>query len=316
MEAESACAAAVMLPPKNCIPRNYSCIAGLFGSLATTQKMEEDGEKAEGEEEEVTVNGECHPPEIRVVDERPRGRESFLKPPPQSPTQRRRCKSLPSPAERARLEIARSRSPTSQKKVRFADSLGLELISVKHFDDADEPEIPERVTDRFRKARAMHLNTLGVPGASAQSVFMEVLFSNPCASPSFMQRVRDLRVSLERVDADEFCLSGLVRVLNMAFEKSVTLRYTINNWATFVDAPASYVPESSDGITDKFCFKIVTPMFLEAGGTLQFAVKYRVDGQEFWDNNGGSNYRVKPFYICHTLYVSIVSIVCRTVWVP
>ncbi|XP_017578199.1 protein phosphatase 1 regulatory subunit 3E [Pygocentrus nattereri] len=293
MDAESVCPAAVMLPPKNCIPRNYSCIAGLFGSLATSQKMDDgDGEKADGEEEEEMVNGECEPLEIRVVDERPRGRESFLKPPPQSPTQRRRCKSLPSPAERARLEIARSRSPNSQKKVRFADSLGLELISVKHFDDADVPEIPERVMDKFRKARALHLNNFEASNGSAQSVFMELLFTNPGASADFIERVKELKVSLERVNADEFCLSGLVRVLNMAFEKSVGLRYTLNNWSTFVDAPATYVPHSSDGLTDKFSFKIVTP-FLEAGGTLQFAIKYLVDGHEFWDNNDGDNYKVR-----------------------
>uniref|UniRef100_A0A3B4DMY7 CBM21 domain-containing protein n=1 Tax=Pygocentrus nattereri TaxID=42514 RepID=A0A3B4DMY7_PYGNA len=223
---------------------------------------------------------------------KPRGRESFLKPPPQSPTQRRRCKSLPSPAERARLEIARSRSPNSQKKVRFADSLGLELISVKHFDDADVPEIPERVMDKFRKARALHLNNFEASNGSAQSVFMELLFTNPGASADFIERVKELKVSLERVNADEFCLSGLVRVLNMAFEKSVGLRYTLNNWSTFVDAPATYVPHSSDGLTDKFSFKIVTP-FLEAGGTLQFAIKYLVDGHEFWDNNDGDNYKVR-----------------------
>ncbi|XP_066541382.1 protein phosphatase 1 regulatory subunit 3E [Hoplias malabaricus] len=299
METESVCPSAVMLPPKNCIPRNYSCIAGLFGGLATTQTGDDgDGEKADGDEDgveemEKIVNGECAPLEIRVVDERPRGRESFLKPPPQSPTQRRRCKSLPSPAERARLEIARSRSPNSQKKVRFADSLGLELISVKHFDDADEPEIPERVMDKFRKARALHLNSVEAASSSTQSVFMELLFTNPCTSPNFMKRVKELHVSLERVDADEFCLSGLVRVLNVAFEKSVLLRYTLNSWATFVDAPASYVPHSSDGFTDKFSFKIVTPTFLAAGGTLQFAIKYVVDDHEYWDNNGGDNYKVR-----------------------
>uniref|UniRef100_A0A4W6C9Y5 CBM21 domain-containing protein n=1 Tax=Lates calcarifer TaxID=8187 RepID=A0A4W6C9Y5_LATCA len=168
------------------------------------------------------------------------------------PNLRRRCKSLPTPTERAKLEISRSRSPTSQKKVRFADSLGLELISVKHFDDTDVPEVPERIL---------------------------LQFTNP--------------VLLETVEADEFSLSGFVRVLNLAFEKSVSLRYSLNNWITFMDSLASYVPDSSDGVTDKFCFKIVMPTYLDNGGTLQFAIKYCVGGQEFWDNNNGNNYKVR-----------------------
>uniref|UniRef100_A0A673A0Z6 CBM21 domain-containing protein n=1 Tax=Sphaeramia orbicularis TaxID=375764 RepID=A0A673A0Z6_9TELE len=199
------------------------------------------------------------PIESPVVDERPRGREVFLKP-PQSPSLRRRCKSLPTPTERAKLEISRSRSPTSEKKVRFADSLGLELISVKHFSDADEPEVPEPPT---------------------QSVEVKVL--------------------LESVEADEFSLSGFVRVLNLAFEKSVSLRYSLNNWITFMDSLALYVPDSSDGVTDKFCFKIIMPTYLDNGGTLQFAIKYCVGGEEYWDNNNGNNYKASLQDYCSSL---------------
>uniref|UniRef100_A0A3Q2WXY7 CBM21 domain-containing protein n=1 Tax=Haplochromis burtoni TaxID=8153 RepID=A0A3Q2WXY7_HAPBU len=212
----------------------------------------------------------------------PRGREISLKP-PQSPNLRRRCTSLPTPTERAKLEIARSRSPTIKKKVRFADSLGLELISVKHFDDTDVPEGP------------LHLHHLETkfPRGPAQSVFMELQFTNPGTLPGFEQKVREVNVLLETVEADEFSLSGFVRVLNLAFEKSVSLRYSLNNWITFMDSLASYVPNSSDGDTDKFCFKIVMPTYPDNGGTLQFAIKYCVGGQEFWDNNNGNNYKVR-----------------------
>lgn len=287
MEAEPPHTAATMLPPKNCLPRNYSCIAGLFGSLAAANPRLDDGDDCE------KMNGTCEPIEMPVVDERPRGRETFLKP-PQSPNLRRRCKSLPTPAERAKLEISRSRSPTSQKKVRFADSLGLELITVKHFDDTDEPEIPERILAKLSNG-PLHLNHMDTkfPRAPAQSMFMELQFANPGTFPGFEQRVREVKVMLESVEADEFSLSGIVRVLNLAFEKSVFLRYSLNNWITFMDSLASYVPCSSDGVTDKFQFKIVTPTYLDSGGTLQFAIKYCVGGEEFWDNNDGNNYKVR-----------------------
>ncbi|XP_060779194.1 protein phosphatase 1 regulatory subunit 3E [Neoarius graeffei] len=295
METEATGEVAVMLPPKSCLPRNYSCIAGLFGSLSANQKMD-DGEKTEGEEEEEeeeekvegAVTGE--PLEMRVVNERPRGRESFPKPPPPSPGLRRRCKSLPSSAERAKLEVARICSPSSQKKVRFADSLGLELITVRHFDDTDVPETP----DKFKKARALHLNNFELSNVGcAQSTFVETLFTSPGAQPDFQERLQIAKVLLESVETDEFSVSGIVRVLNLAFEKTVTLRYTLNNWLTFMDVPATYVPQSSDGSTDKFHFKIVTPAFFESSSSLQFAVCYRVGTDEFWDNNDGTNYKVR-----------------------
>uniref|UniRef100_A0A8C6SI42 CBM21 domain-containing protein n=1 Tax=Neogobius melanostomus TaxID=47308 RepID=A0A8C6SI42_9GOBI len=202
---------------------------------------------------------------------KPRGREIHLKT-PQSPTLRRRCKSLPTPTERAKLEISRSRSPTSQKKVRFADSLGLELISVRHFNEGDEPDVPERILAKLPKGH-LHLNHLDT------------------------KFPREVKVLLESVEADEFSLSGFVRVLNLAFEKSVSLRYSLNNWISFMDSLASYVPNSSDGISDRFCFKIVMPTYLDNGGTLQFAIKYCVGGQEYWDNNSGNNYKVRPRHL-------------------
>lgn len=278
-----------MLPPKNCIPRNYSCIAGLFGSLAASEQKLEDGDM-EGEHD---TNKDCEMLEISVVYEKPRGREASLRPPHSPTSQRRRCKSLPTSAERAKLEIARSRSPSSQKKVRFADSLGLDLISIKHFDETDVPEVPERIVDKFRKARALHLNNFDKSSTSSQSVFMELLFTSPGSLPDFLNRVKEEKVLLETVHADEFSLSGTVRVLNLAFEKNVCLRYTLNNWTSFMDVLAFYVTNSSDGLTDEFSFKIITPNFLECGGTLQFAIRYCVCGGEFWDNNNGSNYKVR-----------------------
>lgn len=285
-QSPSVCVPSVaMLPPKNCLPRNYSCIAGLFGSLTAANPRLEDGEECD------VMNGSCEPMENPVVDERPRGREIFLKT-PQSPNLRRRCKSLPTPMERAKLEIARSRSPTSQKKVRFADSLGLELITVKHFDDADDPEVPERILAKLPKATLHHLDTK-FPRAPSQSVFMELQFTNPGTLPDFEQKVREVKVLLETVQTDDFTLSGFVRVLNLAFEKSVSLRYSLNNWITFMDSLATYVPDSNDGVTDKFSFKIVMPAYLDNGSTLQFAIKYCVGGHEFWDNNNGNNYKVR-----------------------
>ncbi|KAG7272089.1 hypothetical protein CRUP_002906 [Coryphaenoides rupestris] len=291
-----------MLPPKTCLASNYSCIAGLFGSLAPSAA---NPTLEDGEDFDRVVNGTCEPVDSPVVEERPRGREILLLiKPATSPNLRRRCRSLPTLTERAKLEISRVRSPTSTKTVRFADSLGLELTSVKHFDDADLPRVPERILAKCAKegpplGTNHHVGTK-FPRPLNQSVCVEQQFTNPGALPDFEQKVREVKVMLETFEADDVSLSGVVRVLNLAFEKSVYLRYSLNNWITFMDSLASYVPDSSDGVTDRFSFKITTPTFREVGGgggggggTLQFAIRYCVGGEEYWDNNVGKNYKVR-----------------------
>eukprot|EP00062_Callorhinchus_milii_P005115 gi/632944890/ref/XP_007887747.1/ PREDICTED: protein phosphatase 1 regulatory subunit 3D-like [Callorhinchus milii] len=160
-----------------------------------------------------------------------------------------------------------------RKRVRFADSLGLELTSIRHYRDTDVPEVPGRVLAR-----------------------LEPLFPNPGDSPDFLSRVEQRGVCLESIATDDFSITGTVRVLNLTFQKAVLVRYTLNQWRSFVDIAAAYVPDSSDGHTDAFAFKMIAPVFLEAGGLLEFAIRYRTpgaSGQERWDNNGGGNYRVR-----------------------
>ncbi|XP_072926475.1 protein phosphatase 1 regulatory subunit 3D [Hemitrygon akajei] len=272
-----------------CIPRNFSCIASLSGSLAG----EYVGCGAEGE---LDCHPKCH------QQERSREGSSNCGGHP-SPGQRRRAKSLPAPAERgaASLETA-STCRTRRKSVRFADSLGLELTTIKHFCDADVPQIPHRVMARLRNER---------PDCLLPTKMMDILldnpahtleptFSNPVSCPGFLERVRTDKVCLESFSTDQFSILGLIRVSNIAFEKQVVVRYTLNQWTSFVDIVASHSSHSPDGQTDNFFFKLITPLFLDMGGTMQFAIRYLVAGQEFWDNNKGLNYHV----VSHKVKVS------------
>ncbi|KAG7272090.1 hypothetical protein CRUP_002907 [Coryphaenoides rupestris] len=134
------------------------------------------------------------------------------------------------------------------------------------------PRVPERILAKCAKegpplGTNYHVGTK-FPRPLNQSVCVEQQFTNPGALPDFEQK------------------------------KSVYLRYSLNNWITFMDSLASYVPDSSDGVTDRFSFKITTPTFREVGGgggggTLQFAIRYCVGGEEYWDNNVGKNYKVR-----------------------
>nr|XP_033796470.1 protein phosphatase 1 regulatory subunit 3E-like [Geotrypetes seraphini] len=303
---------AVPVPaPRLYLPRNFSCSAVLYGSTpeqppASPQVCSALSEwtPRHEEEEEEPLSPAGSQPGTGTAEKVSRGRDPG--PSPQSPGSRRRAKSLPTPAQRccqAPLEIAQS--PTRRKKVRFADSLGLELISVRHFCDAEQPFVPPRVVAGLRcRESAPAGSELSVMPGALQSILLEPLFAtNPGAAPDFLDRVRQRRVCLEALRTDGFGLSGLVRVLNVSFEKAVAVRYSLDHWVTCSEAAAYYQPGSSssgESCTDSFSFRLVAPVLLERGGMLEFAIRYRVAGAEYWDNNGGGNYKVQS----HKLRVS------------
>ncbi|NWJ10127.1 PPR3D phosphatase, partial [Crypturellus undulatus] len=124
---------------------------------------------------------------------------------------------------------------------------------------------------------------------------LEPLFPpQPGASPGFAERVRQHKVRLEWVRVEPAGLRGAVRVLNVAYEKAVSVRYTLNRWASCAEVPAAYQPPApADGTTDRFCFHLPLGAAAAAEASLEFAVRYRVAGAEYWDNNDGANYRLR-----------------------
>ncbi|KAG8563180.1 hypothetical protein GDO81_015963 [Engystomops pustulosus] len=265
---------------RHLLPRNFSCTAVLFGE---SPESPEDEDGNHGEEETVDKSKE---PSKAVT----RGREISVV--PQSPTARRRAKSLPTPAERRHLEVAAPR----KKEVRFADSLGLELTSVRHYNDADAPRVPYHVLAGLRCREACpagaELSTLllrPTPG----SLQLEPLFTDPGSKSDFLDLVRQRKVCLETVHTDPFSVSGDLRVLNLCYEKEVMVRYTVDSWKTSSEVMASYQRGYSDRYSDRFTFKLLCPTLLNKEGMLEFAIRYKVCGTEYWDNNDGQNYKVK-----------------------
>ncbi|XP_075045060.1 protein phosphatase 1 regulatory subunit 3E-like [Mixophyes fleayi] len=265
---------------RHLLPRNFSCTAVLYGDSPETPEEEEE---VHGEEETVEKSKEPSKPVTR-------GREINLV--PQSPTARRRAKSLPTPAERRHLEVVAPR----KKEVRFADSLGLELTSVRHFSDAELPRVPYHVLAGLRCREACpagaELSAL-LLRPSPYSARLEPLFTNPGSKPDFLDLVRQRRVCLETVHTDPFSVSGDLRVLNLSYEKEVMVRYTVDSWKTSSEVMASYQRGYSDRHTDRFSFKLLCPTLLNKEGVLELAIRYKVCGTEYWDNHDGENYKVK-----------------------
>ncbi|XP_043937730.1 protein phosphatase 1 regulatory subunit 3D-like [Protopterus annectens] len=283
-----------------CMPRNFSCTAAWYSGLSEGCKevAENDAPNPSSSGSYIVQAVEDEAPDptsgrSTSTAEKSRGRDPVLC--PQSPSTRRRAKSLPAPCDRMTLTTTPP-SPVKPKCVRFADSLGLELTSVRHFCDADLPQVPQHVMASLKKTKPgqHYLDNLDVLyRMPTQSVFLEPLFVNPSSAPDFLDKVMQRKVCLEGIRTDDFSISGTIRVINLFYEKTVAVRYSLNEWRSFIDLVAPYVPNSSDGDTDKFSFKLIAPALLEKGGTLQFAIQYCVGGQEFWDNNDGNNYKIR-----------------------
>lgn len=86
-------------------------------------------------------------------------------------------------------------------------------------------------------------------------------------------------------------MAGSVRVLDLAYEKRVSVRWSADGWRSHREAPAAYAgPAPPPPRADRFAFRLPAP---PAGGALLFALRYRVTGLEFWDNNGGRDYALR-----------------------
>jgi len=88
--------------------------------------------------------------------------------------------------------------------------------------------------------------------------------------------------------------TGYVEVENIAYNKSVTIHYSFDG-TDWLDCAAEYY-KPTWGNYEAWKFETTgKPALLSQVGivTIQFAIKYEVNGQTYWDNNNGNNYFVK-----------------------
>ncbi|XP_076863024.1 protein phosphatase 1, regulatory subunit 3Db [Brachyhypopomus gauderio] len=240
------------------------------------------------------------PPSPRTAPPRERPtRQSFSCEPEPQPIIRRRSRSLPPSTEKKAHDILH---------VRFVDSLGLELERVKLFEAGEDPTVPAHVMCRLLASSEL---------ASGKSLELSLPYIQPsfpenmAGEPSFLARLCCQRVCLENVYCSELGVIGSVQVLNLAFEKEVTVHYSFTDWKSANESKACWASTVHRGggepESDVFRFRLPVPAFiLQPNATLQFAICFRVLGEEFWDNNDGHNYKL----VCRT-YKLIVPKECE-----
>jgi protein phosphatase 1 regulatory subunit 3A/B/C/D/E len=107
-------------------------------------------------------------------------------------------------------------------------------------------------------------------------------------------RVSDEALKYYRQDGSLY-ISGQLKVLavvrNLAPEKTVSIRYTTDNWASWKESAGVWSGHSDTDNTDQFL--IHTESTLPPGCVVRYAIRYVVGGSCYWDNNRSVNYTVQ-----------------------
>ncbi|NXN59054.1 PPR3A phosphatase, partial [Rynchops niger] len=193
---------------------------------------------------------------------------------------------LPRRRNSASSEEEEAEPPTTiTRKVSFADAFGFDLVSVKEFDTWEVPNTGQS-------------NDIEDEVFPQEEYFFSQLFTLPASQEEVLQKVREQKVLLESVVflPGITCMNGIIRVLNLSFEKLVYVRMTLNNWLSYYDILAEFMPNSCGSETDQFCFKIsLVPPYQKDGAKVEFCIRYETSVGTFWANNDDKNYTL----ICH-----------------
>jgi hypothetical protein len=196
------------------------------------------------------------------------------------PVSRRRPSSMPG-------------TPTYSKAVHFND----DIEQVRHFLQVDRPIAVSAGSSPVETYDSESEYPFGGAGsARARRVEWELRLSN-FPKESYERQSKPVRVERIFLSTDSQTLIGTVAVANLAFQKTVVVRFTLDYWKTVSEITAEYTndvrkKQVNDGY-DRFNFtiKLSDQVNLEKK-TLLLCVRYNVNGQEFWDNNENMNYQV------------------------
>lgn len=103
------------------------------------------------------------------------------------------------------------------------------------------------------------------------------------------------RLSLASPTPEAHQIAGTVSAANLSYNKSVSIRYTLDAWKSHEEVAAKWVESMEGGRRDRFGFSLDIRDDQLPGGkaTLSIAARMDAEGFKVWDNNGGQNYDVE-----------------------
>ncbi|KAI4120838.1 MAG: hypothetical protein LQ338_006729 [Usnochroma carphineum] len=186
-------------------------------------------------------------------------------------------------------------TPTYSKAVHF-DATSLEHI--RTFCGTDRPIVVSAGTSPAEQ----YANDIEFPFGDdpakdrAPAYEWEIRLTNfPRETPE--RKLAPVRVERVYLSSDNKNLMGSVAVANLAFHKTVVVRFTLDYWKTTSEVVADYNNDVRRKQIDDGCDRFVFSIKLEDQANLEnktmfFCVRYNVKGQVYWDNNNSINYQV------------------------
>ncbi|GAA5900457.1 uncharacterized protein JCM6883_002850 [Sporobolomyces salmoneus] len=179
-------------------------------------------------------------------------------------------------------------TPICPKYVHF----DTQLEHVKHFLAQQRPAAVSRTGSPVETETEDEPEAFPFPAmATAQAGKVKLVLPNFPARPP---TENDCYVESLDMASDGKSIRGIVRVKNLAFEKWVAVRFTLDHWQTVSEVSADHHESMGQG-TDRFIFTIKLQDLLARieEKTMYLAVRYTTAGREIWDNNDGQNYRIE-----------------------
>lgn len=203
-------------------------------------------------------------------------------------------------ADTMRRDFSKPRSapatPVCPKYVHF----DTQLEHVKHFLAQQRPAAVSRSGSPVETETEDEPEAFPFPAmATPQAGTVKLVLPNFPSAALRAGADKDVYVESLEMTPDGRSIRGFVRVKNLAFEKWVAVRFTLDHWQTVSEVSADYVdsvPTATAGAaTDRFSFTIRLQDLLARleEKTMFLAVRYTVGGREIWDNNEGQNYRIE-----------------------
>lgn len=201
-----------------------------------------------------------------------------------TPTSPRRKSSLRVKPDQSQYPV--DRNADSSKKVHFDDL----PEQTRVFSSADAPSSLE---SKLCSGTSVAVNA-ELLGYNTFQLNRDERICTLNAAPSLPSPWQPVRLQNLELLPSGCMIKGTIAVLNLAFQKRVSVRFTFDGWKTVSDVAAEHFQSllrSHTIVYDLFSFMIdAKSPPLDTHGRLQICVSYQVVGEEFWDNNAGENY--------------------------
>jgi hypothetical protein len=126
------------------------------------------------------------------------------------------------------------------------------------------------------------------------SIPAQISLVMPDFPKNILPELGDRAVCMETLEiaADWKSLKGTCLLRNIAFEKRLSIRFTLDDWQTVSEVTGEWASTLVGSTIDRWTFTIKLQDMLARieDRKMYIAIRYQVNGEEIWDNNYGKNY--------------------------